>query len=227
MTPKKKIKDYINKSVRRLKHRKGYGVHSPFAFSVITDVIEERLPYYAYQVMNRVYLKNSPITSKVAFLLFRLANRFRSRKILELNCDGGYTLLPFVLVDSRNEIISIGEEFEQKSAINRLAWLDKRANQVSYLRNAAEIDEDYKADFIVLTSFPKGFTEESLFSFIKSHMHENTVVFVKGIQDKRPFENFWDSLCDDEEIAITMDLYDYGLAIRKPRFFKQHYIVSF
>jgi hypothetical protein len=24
-----------------------------------------------------------------------------------------------------------------------------------------------------------------------------------------------------------MDLYDYGLAIRKPRFFKQHYVVAF
>jgi hypothetical protein len=40
-------------------------------------------------------------------------------------------------------------------------------------------------------------------------------------------EQVWDQLCDREDVEITMDLYDYGLAIRKPRFFKQHYVVAF
>lgn len=33
----------------RFRYRCGYGVHSPFAFSLITDVIYEKRPYYAYQ----------------------------------------------------------------------------------------------------------------------------------------------------------------------------------
>lgn len=32
----------------RFRHRCGYGVHSPFAFDLITNVIYERTPYYAY-----------------------------------------------------------------------------------------------------------------------------------------------------------------------------------
>ena len=32
----------------RFRYRCGYGVHSPFAFSLITDVIYEKMPYYAY-----------------------------------------------------------------------------------------------------------------------------------------------------------------------------------
>lgn len=32
----------------RFRHRCGYGVHSPFAFGLITDVVYERRPYYAY-----------------------------------------------------------------------------------------------------------------------------------------------------------------------------------
>ena len=32
----------------RFRYRCGYGVHSPFAFSLITDVIYEYTPYYAY-----------------------------------------------------------------------------------------------------------------------------------------------------------------------------------
>lgn len=227
MTPKKKIKDYLNKSVRKIKHRKGYGVHSPFAFSIITDVIEEKSAYYAYSVMHRIYMNNSPISYKAACLILRLANRFQTRKILELNCDGGYSLLPLLLVDSRNEIISLAKEFEEKSARNRLAWLEKRASQVKYIREVSELDEDYKADFIVMTSRPEGYSDDELVDYFEKYMHDNTIVFVKGIQINHDLEIFWDKLCDHEDIAITMDLFDYGLAIRKPRFFKQHYIVSF
>ena len=54
-----------------------------------------------------------------------------------------------------------------------------------------------------------------------------TLPFVRGIQDGRPNEIFWDQLCDRDDVSITMDLFDYGLAILKPRFFKQHYVVSF
>ena len=37
----------------RFRHRCGYGVHSPFAFSLITDVIYEKMPYYAYSSLKK------------------------------------------------------------------------------------------------------------------------------------------------------------------------------
>lgn len=33
----------------RFRHRCGYGVHSPFAFNLITQVIYESTPYYRYK----------------------------------------------------------------------------------------------------------------------------------------------------------------------------------
>ena len=35
--------------LRRFRHRRGYGVHSPFAFDFITDVVYERTAYYKYK----------------------------------------------------------------------------------------------------------------------------------------------------------------------------------
>ena len=39
--------------LRRIRHRNGYGVHSPFAFGFIKQVLEEHDAYYAYIEMDR------------------------------------------------------------------------------------------------------------------------------------------------------------------------------
>ena len=33
---------------RGIRYRKGFGVHSPFVYNLITKVIEERCPYYCF-----------------------------------------------------------------------------------------------------------------------------------------------------------------------------------
>ena len=67
--------------VARFRKRRGYGVHSPWAFAFITGVIGERTPYYAYQRLDRLH----PALVRAARLyplrcrrlLFRLANYAR------------------------------------------------------------------------------------------------------------------------------------------------------
>lgn len=232
MTPTKIIKDAINKGMRQLKHSKGFGVHSPFAYDIIREVIEERCAYYAYYTMQRTYAKDSPMTMKVAALLLRLANRFRTRTILEVCCDGGYTALPLVLTDSRNRITSItwknGEgEKRLLASTRKVLQCSKRASQVSFLESLDALPEDYRADMIVISDLPKAFDAEQFESWLKLHSHESSIIWLKGIRPKGKFHELWAKFFNDENIEITMDLYDYGLVIRRPRFFKQHYVVSF
>lgn len=226
MKTQQKVKDYINRSVRKLKNRKGYGVHSPFAFGIITEVIEEKLPYYAYQSMQRVYPSNGPIPFKVACLLHRLANRFKSRVILEVGCDGGYSLLPVGLSDSRNELYSVATSEAAEFAQKHLAWFKPVLNRTKFISNIADLPKDLKIDMLIVNGLPNR-DHEAFCTWVLSHVSEEGVIFVKGIQPGRQHEDFWDCLCDYDEIHITMDMYDYGLAIRRPNFFKQHYIVSF
>lgn len=223
----KKIKDYFNKGVRQIKHRKGFGVHSPFAYSIITDVIEEKTPYYAYSSMQNVYKREAKISFKVACLLLRLVNRFKSRRILEICSDGGYSVLPIMLADSRNEITSVADKVTSESAIKNLKLVEGRMSQLTFIKSLSEISDDYKADMIVVSSLPEGITQDALYEWLLLHIHDSSVVFAKGIQCKQQMEQFWDAVCDNESIEITMDLYDYGLAIRKSNFYKQHYIVAF
>ena len=44
----------------RFRHRCGYGVHSPFAFHLITGVIYEKTPYYKYAVLQEEEKRLAP-----------------------------------------------------------------------------------------------------------------------------------------------------------------------
>lgn len=228
METKKKFREYLTKGVRKIKHRKGYGVHSPFAYAVITEVIEEKVPYYAYSTLKKHYNASTPIPLKMAQLLLRLSNRFGCRHILELQSDGGYTALPLLLVDSRNEVLTLADEARFSTTQNFLHPItSRRHGTLSRLTTLEELPADYRADFIIITMRPEGWSDEGYFARLLAHSTPNTLFLVKGITPGRPLEALWDYFCDCDDIEITMDLYDYGLAIRKPRFFKQHYVVSF
>ena len=227
MSTKKKLKDYISKSVRKIKHRKGYGVHSPFAYGIITEVIEEKLPYYGYQRMTRVYPKNGPVPLKVAQLLFRLANRFRVRRILEIGCDRGYSILPTLLVDSRNDVTTVAGADQKRQTQQHLSLFPHMAERISFIDSISNLPPDYVADMLIVNGIPDGMAPDVFVDRMLSLMHANSILFVRGIQPGHQLETYWDAVCDCEQIEVTMDLYDYGLAIRLPHFFKQHYVVSF
>lgn len=64
--------------LRRLRHRRGYGVHSPFAFTLITQVVYSPGRYYAYERLDALHSRADrllrPRRRAVCRLLFRLAN---------------------------------------------------------------------------------------------------------------------------------------------------------
>jgi len=198
---KKKLNEYLSRGLRKIKHRKGFGVHSPFAFAIITEVIEEKLPYYAYGSMQRRYDKKSSVPFKAVTLLFRLANRFGCRNIAILG-EEQYAVMPLREVDSRNQLTIINNTQD-------LAVIGEG------LFDMVVVNDNYLSD------------SHALSEWLYTHTHPESVIFVKGIQSRHLLEGVWDIFSDLDEIPITMDLFDYGIAIRKPNFFKQHYIVSF
>lgn len=226
MKTQQRVKDYIKKSVRKIKNRKGYGVHSPFAFGIITEVIEEKLPYYAYQSMQRVYPSNAPIPFKVACLLLRLANRFKCRTMLEIGCDGGYTILPMALTDSRNIVYAVSTPEVAAQTQSHLSAFKNVLDRTRFISNIEDLPSDVTIDMLVVNGMPNR-DHEAFCTWVLTHVSEDGIIFVKGIKPGRMNESFWDCLCDYDDIQISMDMYDYGLAIRRPKFFKQHYVVSF
>lgn len=57
--------------ISRYRHGRGFGVHSPFAYRLITEVLRETLPYYDWD----------RVTGRHERMLYRIACRFRPASI--------------------------------------------------------------------------------------------------------------------------------------------------
>lgn len=107
---------------RCVRYRRGFGVHSPFVFNLITKVIEEKCPYYSFYdielVRKQLLFREQRITypdrqqkgvlkqrtlgeivaregirPKHGALLFRLTNYFKAKSILQLGPVTGLSTL--------------------------------------------------------------------------------------------------------------------------------------
>lgn len=71
--------------LRRIRHRCGYGVHSPFAFDLITQVLYNPGRYYAYERIDGLFPRWARRLRvrrlAVCRLLFRLANRWQPQVV--------------------------------------------------------------------------------------------------------------------------------------------------
>lgn len=67
---------------QRLRHRRGYGIHSPSAYRFITEVLNQKLPYYGYERLDS--LDADP---QLARLLFRVLVATAPRRVGILCAD--------------------------------------------------------------------------------------------------------------------------------------------
>lgn len=87
----------------------GFGIHSPFAFKFVLNVLRERLPYYAYEDIHslrhsvievtRHHGRHPRIISfKNAKLMFRVVNYFHPHHILQIGTSYGISSFSMLAV---------------------------------------------------------------------------------------------------------------------------------
>lgn len=140
------------------RHRSGgFGIHSPFAFNFVLNVLRERLPYYAYDELLsqrslvaasvKKYKRHPAVISyKNAKMLFRITNYFKPHCILQVGIDYGIATAATLLPDSRSTCnlhapqpsrFAVAQQvlqpFEQRIATHALLAeaVDSYANQIA------------------------------------------------------------------------------------------------
>lgn len=186
----------------RFRKRKGYGVHSPFAYDFIRTVINEKGHYYAYdelKPLRKGVRSLSPIA--VDKLLFRLANFCQPETVLQIG-EGGALSLKYIQAGCKKakcEALSHSDSFLNPSFDQTIGML--------YLCDTP----DFKNVF-----------EKTL-----SLTGHNTVIVIDSPYSNSERKEWWHQLEQDERIGLTFDLYEVGLALFNPTYSKQNYKVNF
>ena len=194
----------------RFRHRRGYGVHSPFAFDFITDVVYQRLPYYKYRELALQERTQAPArggewsyeSRKVKRLLFRIVNY----------CQPG------LIVDAGRLAAS--------------ALYLKAARAGADYTPAADLSElflepDVPVGFLYLHDYRRPEFVEEVFRLCAERTTGQSVFVVEGIGYTRAMRRLWRRMQQHGRVGVTFDLYDLGILFFDRTKNKQHYVVNF
>lgn len=186
----------------RKKHSKGHGIHSPFAFDLITNVLYSPYIYYAFTDIPNL-LPDTIIQSKREKRFnrtsFCLINHFKALNILEINPGDGINTLYI------------------KSPISNINY--SSLPNIGIL-NSVE-DRKFDAIFINLNG------DENSDNYIETLLnisHQETFWVINPIKTKVS-KQFCELIVKHERVTITFDISDSLIAFLRSSFYKHHYFV--
>lgn len=209
--------------LRRLPHRRGYGVHSPFAFEYITRVVLEHTPYYLYRdlqqqeaqqthTMGYAWAHREP--RRVKRLLLRIANRARPDCIVDV---GARSAAAIYLQGGRRMASYHHVDVDQLQMFQRLL--------ASGLTGGTEFGPSVR--LIYLHDYQRPAQMHQAWEKTVAVVGEHDVVVVEGICYSRQMRALWQTIKNHPRTGITFDLYDLGIVLMDRGINKRDYVVSF
>ena len=194
----------------RFRHRCGYGVHSPFAFNLITQVIYESTPYYKYKDLEKEEKKlalekdkNWKYESKKRkHLLFRLVNYTQPNTIVDI---GRLAASSLYLKAGRE-----GADYVAASSLSELF-----------------LEADVPVDFLYLHHYRQPKLMEEAFHLCLARITDQSIFVIEGTRYTPEMFALWKRMRQDEKAGVSFDLYDLGILFFDKTKIKQDYVVNF
>ncbi|MCR5819435.1 MAG: hypothetical protein K6F94_00585 [Bacteroidaceae bacterium] len=192
--------------ILRFRKRRGYGVHSPWAFALIDGVILERQSYYAYSSLNRLHpwfvraLKTYSLQCRR--LLFRLANWVHPSSVV-------------IIGDAPIETAYIHAAVAAAPIHKSMSLCPPQAADGS---QTAIPPHEAAERCLVFVSSP---------NLLSYDITPCALCILEGIHSSHKSSAKWRAIQSDPRVGVTFDLYTYGLVFFDLTRHKQHYVVNF
>jgi hypothetical protein len=198
--------------IKRIRHRKGYGVQSPFAFDFITGVIYEKGTYYDYPNLAVLYKqmkkeKKVMFSKRVDQLLFRIANFHQPDIIVDF---GGPSKDAYLYLSAGCKHAKVHVLHPSEAGLQQLTELMQAHQDKRILVNLAQNSHTARAI-------------DRLLPYIKDSM----MLVEHDIYRTPTVKQQWNNYKQQEKVILTFDLYDLGISMFDKRYNKQDYIVNF
>ena len=210
----------------RFLNRKGFGIHSPWAYDLITNVIEEKLPYYAYDDLYE-YWEKAPdflpqYDENVDQMLFRLVNALHPRLILEIGTGAGVSTgylaavsgkIPCITLDAPHPAIS-----QVKGNLGTFPNIEYRSGNVPAMLEAFT-GEGHSIDFVHLAH--TAFFREAVDILLPS-LNDQSVIVVEGIRGSNR-KNWFETLAASDKTGVVITKGSVGMLFFDKKMYKQSY----
>lgn len=212
----------------RFRYRRGYGVHSPSDFFLITFVIYEKLPYYAYASLHQLRNQVASLPhyrEKVDKLLLRLANYLHPSVLFEVGTGGGLSTLYLTAGNAKMKVFTSdhhcnNQVMELLSGSSLISYEQDDINQIQ--RIWKEMHTSSVMVHIAHTSRYKEVLEQLL-----PLVGDQTCFLIGSPYADKEKERWWKEIIEDERTGVTFDLYDLGIVFFDKKRIKEHRIVNF
>ena len=185
-----------------------YGVHSPFVYDLVTNVLNDKSHKKEYSKIRN--LNVSIINSKYLKLIYRLITHYKSENILEI---GGFETL--------NGIFPSNIQLK-----TNLFFYNLKTNEISEVKTQKKIQME-SFDFVFYNIKNNESLTLSEFMNHLKYFHNNSIIVINNIHQSKEMEEVWKKIITQKEVTISIDLFFIGLVFFRKEQVKENFIIRF
>lgn len=189
-------------------HRsRGFGIHSPFAFRFVREVLGQRLPYYCYEQLESLRARvvqldggrwrhNGVIKVKDAKQLFRITNEFNPAHILQITAGHAVTSASMLAVSSTSHLWLHQPELTPDSIAGQV--LAPYGDRIHVHRLIEDTIIDYETalahdemPFVLVDGLAHDSDTGILADFLQRSLAHRAVVIMRGIHRSDTIRQLW------------------------------------
>lgn len=225
---KKKLWHKLLIWLSRIRYRRGYGVQSPFAYSIFRDILFEKLPYYAFDRLKDI--KDPYLTRHTLQVMFRLVNMISPKLILDIYPTSPATTCYISCVCSKSRTLTITNN---QSIISQLRNHIQKNEGRTEIRSGNALKETMdicnsagKINFVHIGNTENHNELLEICKVLTDNMAENGIIILDNI-NRQPANHIWKMLNESRHSSMAFDLYDIGIIFFNSKLNKEYYKVNY
>ena len=242
--------------LKKARHRRGHGIHSPFLFHLITSVIENRSRLPEYKIFRELKFQALRLLEKNPDQAFtKIFHQFhipfsKPRKLyrkVELPLRYGKVVFRLIREFNPSVVIHYGPSLGVSQTVIALAVNQTPVYQITdnidYRIFCLKLLKDLIVPFInflpedsalpvkpefIMINYP--FDAEMSYKIIMKYLQkpgENDVLIIRGIHESEKMESIWHHTILSENVRVSLDLFEIGIVIFRIGLQKENFIHRF
>lgn len=213
-----------------LTRKSEYKIHSPFVFDFMTKVVNDKGSNADYDSIMRISRlldgkKHSNYRRrKMSRLLYRMVRYFEPESVVSFGAMSAMNTTALALGNLQTRVY-LEESTDFLEGMNSMGIIN--VNLIQPTEFDSEKFKQLNTGFVL---FSQDAFEDTTWDYLVdclSHKTSESVFIFEGIHHNRDMEDAWETIQENDDVSLTIDLYEIGLVFFKLGFEKQHFVLKY